>query len=91
MWQHLRAFRRELFDRVPDPMLRLDGQYVDLAWDWALMLPLVELAQSPLYIDEPSYLYEPSGVGKTGEERHLREEIIGRIVAKSSLNKGGAR
>ncbi|MCC6874789.1 MAG: glycosyltransferase [Sandaracinaceae bacterium] len=91
VWQHLRAFRRELFDLVPDDALRLDGKYVDLAWDWALMLPLVEIARSPRYIEEPLYLYEPSGVGKSGEERRVREELIGRIVAKPSMRQRGGR
>jgi hypothetical protein len=76
---------------VPDDALRLDGEYVDLAWDWALMLPLVEVARSPRYIDDPLYLYEPSGVGKRDDERRVREEIIGRIVEKPSLRNGGAR
>jgi GT2 family glycosyltransferase len=89
VWQHLRAFRRGLFDLIPDDALRLDGEYPDLAWDWALMLPLVEVARSPRYIDEPLYLYEPSGTGKRGDERLRREEIIGRIVAKSTLREGG--
>lgn len=89
VWQHLRAFRRGLFDLVPDDALRLDGGYTDLAWDWALMLPLVEVARSPRYIDEPLYLYEPSGTGKRGDERLRREEIIGRIVAKPGLRRRG--
>lgn len=85
VWQHLRAFRRELFDRVPDERLRLDGDYVDLAWDWALMLPLVEVASAPRVIPEPLYLYEPSGVGKSGSHRLERETIIGRLVGQPSL------
>ena len=90
VWQHLRAFRRALFDRVPDEALRLDGEYVDLAWDWALMLSLVEVADNPRYIDEPLYLYEPSGVGKSEDERIVREQIIARIVSKPRLRAGGA-
>jgi SAM-dependent methyltransferase len=89
VWQHLRAFRRGLFDLVPDDALRLDGEYPDLAWDWALMLPLVEVSKSPQYIGEPLYLYEASGTGKRGDERVRREEIIGRIVAKPSLRRRG--
>ncbi|MEY4544804.1 MAG: hypothetical protein RL685_999 [Pseudomonadota bacterium] len=89
VWQHLRCFRRELFDRVPDEALRLDGEYVDLAWDWALLLPLVELASAPRYIDESLYLHEPSGTGKNPAERRIREDIIARIVAKPSLRRGG--
>jgi hypothetical protein len=53
------------------------------------MLPLVEVARRPRYIAEPLYLHEPSGVGKTGDARLAREEIVGRIVAKPGLRRRG--
>ena len=81
VWQHLRSFRKRLFAAIPDDALRLDGEYVDLATDWAFMLPIVEMAEHPAHIAEALYLYEPSGVGK-GAERAEREAAIGRIVAK---------
>ena len=82
VWQHLRSFRKRLFDAVPDEVLRLDGEYVDVANDWAFMLPIVEMAAHPVYIAEPLYLYEPSRIGK-GAGRECREATIGRIVAKA--------
>ena len=81
VWQHLRSFRKRLFDAVPDEALRLDGDYVDIATDWAFMLPIVEMAAHPVHIVEPLYLYEPSARRK-GVERERREATIGRIVAK---------
>ena len=81
VWQHLRSFRKRLFDAIPDDALRLDGAYVDLANDWAFMLPIVELAENPVHIAEPLYLHEPSGTGK-GAERAGREAIIGQISSK---------
>ena len=83
VWQHLRSFRKRLFDAIPDEALRLDGEYIDLANDWAFMLPIVEMAGNPAYIPEPLYLYEPSGMGK-GTGRAAREETIRRIVAKET-------
>ena len=81
VWQHLRSFRKRLFDAIPDEALRLDGEYVDLANDWAFMLPIVEMAARPLHIAEPLYLHEPSGCGKDAGREH-REATIGRIVTK---------
>ena len=81
IWQHLRSFRKRLFDAVPDEALRLDGDYVDIATDWAFMLPIVEMAARPVHIVKPLYLYEPSGMGK-GAGRTEREATIARIVAK---------
>ena len=83
VWQHLRSFRKHLFDAIPDEDLRLDGEYIDLANDWAYMLPIVEMAKHPVHIEEPLYLYEPSGTGK-GADRAARDEVIARIVAKPS-------
>ena len=81
VWQHLRSFRKRLFDAVPDEALRLDGDYVDIATDWAFMLPIVEMAAHPVHVVEQLYLYEPSGYRK-GFERERREATIGRIIAK---------
>ena len=83
VWQHLRSFRKRLFDAVPDEALRLEGEYIDIANDWAFMLPIVEMAAHPVHIVEPLYLYEPSGLGK-GVERAEREATIARIVANGS-------
>ncbi|MDE0253508.1 MAG: hypothetical protein OYG32_01815 [Rhodospirillaceae bacterium] len=87
VWQHLRSFRKWLFDAIPDEALRLDGEYVDLANDWAFMLPIVEMVANPVHVPEPLYLYEPSGVGK-GTGRAAREEVIRRIVAKEPVETG---
>lgn len=83
VWQHLRTFRKRLFDELPDSELQLDGEFVDRASDWALMLALVERAKHPVWIDIPLYLHEPSGVGKR-HDRHKREAIIARIVERQS-------
>ena len=88
VWQHLRSFRKRLFDAIPDEDLRLDGEYIDLANDWAYMLPIVEMAEHPVHIEEPLYLHEPSGTGK-GADRTEREAVIARIVAKPSRIGGG--
>jgi glycosyltransferase involved in cell wall biosynthesis len=89
VWQHLRTFRKRLFDSVPDEAFRLDGRYIDVAQDWAFMLPMVELAQKPQAIEQLLYLYEPSGEGKHNQ-REWREGVISRIVAKPSLSSSAA-
>jgi glycosyltransferase involved in cell wall biosynthesis len=60
VWQHLRTFKKSLFDQIPDRDLRLNGEYIGVAADWAYMLPIVEMALHPAYIPAPLYLYEPS-------------------------------
>ena len=83
VWQHLRSFRKRLFDAIPDDALRLDGEYVELANDWAFMLPIVEMARNPAHIPDPLYLYEPSATGKNPAGRAAREKVIARIVARN--------
>ncbi len=85
VWQHLRSFRKYLFDAVPESMFELKGKHIDLATDWAYMLPMVELAKKPVHIRHPLYLYEPSGTGK-GADTQRREDIIAQIVAKEPLS-----
>jgi glycosyltransferase involved in cell wall biosynthesis/SAM-dependent methyltransferase len=80
VWQHLRAFRKDLFDSIPDEALRSEGDYYSIAVDWAFMLPLVEMSQNPKWIQDALYLYEPSGLGK-GLDRALREAEIASIMA----------
>jgi hypothetical protein len=81
VWQHLRSFKKRLFDAIPDEDLRINGSYVDIAVDWSFMLPIVEMASKPVWIQEKLYFYEPSGMGK-GSDRHLREAQVAAIVAK---------
>jgi hypothetical protein len=87
VWQHLRTFRKELFDRIPEDYLKVEGQWVSFAEDWAFMLPIVEAARKPTRIVRPVYFYEPS-VGKLARSHEEREALIARIVAKPPLRGG---
>ncbi len=82
-WQHLRTFRKRLFDAIPDHELRIKGSYVDIAVDWSFMLPIVEMAARPEWNRAPHYLYEPSGLGK-GDGRLARERQIGALTVRPS-------
>jgi hypothetical protein len=90
VWQHLRTFRKRLFDAIPDEALRLDGEYIDLANDWAYMIPIVERAENPVHIPDPLYLHEPSGA-QQGEVRAAREAIIARLLAQRGFLVEGTR
>ena len=39
VWQHLRSFRKALFDRIKMEDLQIEGEWVDIATDWLYMLP----------------------------------------------------
>ncbi len=43
-WNHLRTFRRRIFDAIPDSYMKMRGQWLDGGADYALMTPALELA-----------------------------------------------
>ena len=86
VWTHLRTFRKRLFDAIPDWRLRLDGKYVSICVDWAFMVPIVEKAKQPVFLNEKLYYYETSGLGKS-EQREVRDAAIGRLMRR--YRKGG--
>lgn len=80
VWQHLRSFKKRLFDAVPDDALRdADGDYYRLACDWAFMLPIVEAAENPAWIRRPLYLHEPR-TRRDAANRSARDRMVARIV-----------
>jgi SAM-dependent methyltransferase len=92
VWQHLRTFKKRLFDQILEDDLKLDGEWIELANDWAFMVPIVEMAARPVNITDELYLYEPSADKKRREaDRTAREEVIARILAKPRYRRGGGR
>lgn len=87
VWQHLKTFRKYLYDKIPEDYFKVDGKWIPFATDWAMMLPVIELARKPKYIEEPLYFYEPSQE-KLKRSIEERERMIGRLVAKPSLKVG---
>ena len=81
VWQHLRTFRKRLFDAIAVDDLKLDGEWIDLANDWAYMLPIVEMASAPVHIPAPLYLHQPS-TPKDAAALRRRDANIARIVGK---------
>ena len=81
VWQHLRTFKKCLFDSLDVEDFKLNGEWIDLATDWAYMVPLVENANSPRHIPDHLYLYEPARP-RNQQERRSRESVISRVLAK---------
>lgn len=84
VWIHLRAFRKRLFEEIPIAYLQLDAEWVPECTDYALMVPMVELAKKPAYL--PLYLYFHERSGSSGKEvRERKDQLIRRILAKVPL------
>ena len=79
VWQHLRSFRKHLFDAIDVDDLKLDGEWIDIATDWAFMVPIIEMAENPRYISDVLYLYEPSERKRRTDRGH-RDSVVSRIL-----------
>ncbi len=90
VWQHLRTFKKYLFDSIREDDLKINGKWIEQADDWAFMIPMVELAERPQLIKDQIYFYEPSPEKKTRDSRSY-EETIGMIVSKKSYRNLVAR
>ena len=85
VWQHLRSFRKRLFDAIPNRALRdCNGDYYSIAGDWAYMLPITEMAKHPVWIRDPLYLYEPD-VRRKKRLRVTHKSAVAEIVRRPSL------
>lgn len=84
VWTHLRGFRKSLFQQVPKDYFRLDGRWVDDVSDYAVMLPMAELAKKPLFIDGIyCYFHQREAYPVTRKQEQFR--VIAALLEKQSL------
>lgn len=83
VWQHLRTFRKYLFDSINPEDLKINGKWISEADDWAYMIPMVEMSKHPMVIQDIIYFYEPSS-GKLEREIGRYEDTIAKVVSKRS-------
>ena len=86
VWQHLRTFKKRLFDAIAVGDFKIDGEWINRAADWAFMIPIIEMAANPRFIPDRLYLYEPA-VPKDECGRQERDYVIGRILSKTPYAK----
>ena len=83
VWQHLRTFRKALFDRLEEEDMMVDGEWIPHTEDWAYMVPMAEMARHPVHLVEPLYLYDPSA-DKSKRSIEERERLIASVMSKPS-------
>ena len=86
VWQHLRTFRKYLFDSIDHDYLTIRGKWIEEADDWAYMIPMVEMANQPETIPDVLYFYEPSPDKKLRDIKRY-EDTIAKIVSKKPCSK----
>ncbi len=90
VWQHLRTFRKYLFDSIQEEDLKIQGKWIAEADDWAYMIPMVELSEHPEVINDIIYFYEPSPE-KESRDINRYEDTIAMVVSKRSYRRMVAR
>jgi uncharacterized protein (TIGR00725 family) len=70
IWCHPKCFRRYLYGAIGDFLKDDQGHFIDVSTDYAMMLPLVDAAKHPEFIDEPLYLFDPSSANKNQIEQY---------------------
>lgn len=60
IWLHPKCFKAELYKYVTEDFKKIDGNYIDVNTDFAVMLPMVINAKKPVFINDMIYYFEPS-------------------------------
>ena len=80
VWAHMRAFTRKLFREVPEIEFKYAGEWYEELTDFVTMIPMVERAKFPLYIDS-DYIYwherEDYSAEKKARQEKLKNELFG--------------
>lgn len=92
VWQHLKTFRKYLFDSIPLSYFMYTGESLKLSkrkWfekcdDYAIMVPIVEMSSSPYQMDFINYYYERN-FEERDAERELKNQCIAEILQKKTL------
>ena len=90
IWAHLRAFTRACFMKIPESQFKqANGQWFDCVTDYAIMLPLCEVAENPVYIDIGYAYWHERDEYSTEYKLHqkiLLEELLNRETLSSNNN-----
>jgi len=84
VWIHLRAFKKYLYEEIPESELKINDEWIKDCTDFATMIPIVEKSSNPIFIPEYWYLHQNS-IERSLELNMSRKNIIDQIINKSCL------
>ena len=88
IWLHPKCFKKYLFDHVSDEYLKdQNGEYFDVNTDFSFMIPMVNKAKKPVFIEQIIYYFEPSlnNQRKKGLYEKKRKNNIKKFILKLNL------
>lgn len=97
VWQHLRSFKKYLFDSLSiyDFKIRPKNkrssinkkrQWIEYCGDYAMMVPMCEMASNPLIMDEFNYYFDKT-TETTSDIRNRKDYIISELLSKPKKSK----
>ncbi|WP_440875464.1 glycosyltransferase [Thalassotalea sp. PLHSN55] len=73
VWAHLRAFKKVLFEKIPEEYLYKEGEWITPS-DYSTMMSLVELANKPVFVSQRyGYLHERLPYSTKVKEEQLQK------------------
>ncbi|MDR2962391.1 MAG: glycosyltransferase [Bacteroidales bacterium] len=96
VWQHIRSFKKYLFDSLEITDLKitdrnqslikksLSNEWLPDCTDYAMMIPIVEMSKNPMRIDNFTYYHEREITEL--ERKAVKEQCIADILHKQSKN-----
>ena len=93
VWQHLKTFKKYLFDSIPLSYFMYndnEAKFSQRKWfekcdDYAIMVPIVEMSESPYQMDFINYYYEREYENRDAN-RDIKERCIKEILEKKKLS-----
>lgn len=89
IWLHPKCFKRYLCEFIQDN-LKKDGNYIEVCTDYAMMLPIIQNAKNPIFIERPIYLFDTSddnkkkiGVYKDNSQSSMKDFLLKRAEKMS--------
>lgn len=86
VWSHLRGFRKSLFQQIPKDHLRVGGHWVEDVTDYAMMIPLAELARKPVFIHD-TFCYYHERAPYSPERKQQQRAIVGTLLSYAPLQR----
>jgi glycosyltransferase involved in cell wall biosynthesis len=96
VWQHIRTFKKYLFDSLDISDLKitntnqsaitkaLSNQWLPGCADFAMMVPIIELSKNPMQLDGFCYYHEREVTNP--ERKTIKEQCVADILNKKSKN-----
>jgi len=92
VWQHLKTFKKYLFDSIKiwdfkiekqDKIVGKTKEWIKYSVDYAIMVPVVEMASKPIFYTKYNYFHQRS-LPSTKEMKKIKNRYISKILTSKS-------